>query len=111
MIPNAVTDPKVLEHLTDIVRANLIGDEIILRACHYETISRDNGYHEDAYVVAWQSETRLRAGYSVADCGTHRVHYNNRGESMLFSGHYDCTREVAFESLNQRMEDAPILVR
>lgn len=113
-----VRNPEVIEHLTNIIRANLIGDEIILRACRYDIISRE-GYSEETFVVVWQSETRRMRQFDrgiedeqdIRDCGTHRVSYNNIGASALFSGHYDCTRDIAFESLRQRMKNSPLAER
>lgn len=99
-----IEDRELLDRLTDIVRANLRGDEHIIGACLYDVIDR-TGYHEDIYVVAWRSESRE----SSRDCGTHRVCTNNIGCAALFSGCYDLNRKNVLENFQVRMENAPSL--
>lgn len=101
------------ERLQRIVRKNLRGDEVILRARLYEMVKRGD-YWELVYVIAWQSESRrerLPVNLRGNDSGTHRVHYNSKGEEALFIGHYDMTTDEALADVTERMKHAPMQSR
>ena len=96
-VKEQITDPARLDQLQRIVRANLCGDEIILRAYLVEKIEHGQ-YQEHAYNVAWQSERRL----PHPDCGTHRLCTNTTQDPMLVWGHYDMDRKTALQDLEAR---------
>lgn len=74
------------------VAKNLRGASVIGMA-HVETITKDNGYVEWVYIVAWERDDQ---------CGTHRVNVNSLEESMCLSGHYDMNRDDAIADMLDR---------
>jgi hypothetical protein len=85
-----------LARVEQAVRDNLRGAQVYALVMTDEDV-RVTGprYWERIYIVAWERDDQ---------CGTHRVNINNRGESMCSIGHYDMTKERAYEDMLKRAD-------